>query len=199
MPGRIRVPGALVAVLTAVHMPPARQANPYSELNLITDVVLRERVVAVLSDPADDAGRELLPLSPIMTYETLLRLHNIVASLDQERERGGWAKQAALAKVLANVTGAGRPKDFTGRKDWEAAGNLYDKSLELWVAEHKKAWGGFRKILNKATKAGKQPLPTTYPRLTEVVERRFTCRRGCTPRVVPMAEVDSVSTPIQSV
>ena len=46
MPGRIRVPGALVAVLTAVHMPPAGQANPYSELNLITYEALRERMNA---------------------------------------------------------------------------------------------------------------------------------------------------------
>lgn len=56
-------------------------------------------------------------------------LHNQVARYTLE-QRGGWALQPALAKVVANVTGVGRPKDFTGRKDWGAAGNFMQRILQ---------------------------------------------------------------------
>ena len=73
-------------------LPFVAQANPYAELNSVSDEALRERVIAIVSVSADDAGSELSPLSPIITYSTLLRLNNMVSSLDQHQERGGWGQ-----------------------------------------------------------------------------------------------------------
>jgi hypothetical protein len=84
-----------------------------AQLNETTTEVLRERVAAVVRDPADDAGSQLPPIACFITFELLRRLHNIINEYTIE-QRGGWAKQPALAKLVVNVTGARRPRSFTG-------------------------------------------------------------------------------------
>ena len=91
-------------------------------MSKVADAELSERVAAVLSDPALDAGSDLLPLASFITFKQLHRLHNVVAGLEQHA-RAGWCRHAALAKLVQNVTGARRPKDFTHIKDFEMAGN----------------------------------------------------------------------------
>ena len=158
----------------------AQAYNP-TQLNEKSEEELRDRVKAVLCDPADNAGSGLPRFAAFLTYKLLWRLSNINSTYLQE-QRCGWAKQAALAKLVANVTGVGIPRDFTGRKDWEAAGNLMDTAIGRWCMKHKKAERAFKAAVSYAVKKG-TPAPSSAD-LEAIEYQIFECARGCTPRGV---------------
>lgn len=146
-------------------------------LNETSDDDLRERVLAVVSSPALDAGSKLPPLAPFITYELLHRMRNIVAEYSMD-QRGGWNRQAALAKVVISCTGARKPRDFTAIKDFEAAGNIMDSTLKQYTLHRERARKGQMRSARRAQRTGNQ---REYTRLAEVQQRIFRCARGCTP------------------
>lgn len=125
------------------------------------------------------------PIACFITFELLRRLHNIINEYTIE-QRGGWAKQPALAKLVVNVTGARRPRSFTGRKDWEHAGNAMDVFVRDFCVERNKVERACKAALGRAAKKGKE-LPS-FAKLDAVLQRVFECDFGCTPRGVAIPD-----------
>lgn len=178
-----RSPGTLLQVISP------------AALNEATDDELRARVLAVVSDPALKGGQSLPPLAPFITYELLFRLRSLIAEYSME-ERSGWSRQASLAKVVINVTGAHTPSDFTAKKDFEAAGNAMDSALVHYQQQRSKARKGQIRSANRARKSGKEP--PDYTRFAELQQRIYRCSRGCTPRqlILPAGTTSSRPLPI---
>lgn len=166
-------------------------------LNETTDDALRERIAAVVSDPALGAGSDLPPFAPFITNELLFRIHNMVSVYSME-QRAGWNRQAAIAKIVISVTGARKPRDFTSIKDFEAVGNIMDSALKQYAIHRERARKGHMRSAKRAQRLGNEPR-REYTRLHEIQQQIFRCNRGCTPSKLVLNQRAGIqlSVPIQ--
>lgn len=77
----------------------------------------------------------------------------ILGKLDVEA-RGGLLKQAALAKVVINITGARLLKDFTSKKDFEGAG-MSCKQLSPTIIAKKPSYEGADEVKESGPQGGR--------------------------------------------
>lgn len=160
------------------------------DLNRITEEVLSARIDAVICDPALNGGSDLRPWAPYITIELLRRLHNGVAAYSIG-QRGGWSKQAALAKVVANVTG-GRPTPrFASFRDFEYPGNAMETAINNYLKQLPVVRKAANASARKHRAKGRDPPP--FPRLVELQEKLYFCRYGCMPLTIMQPALQQVT------
>ena len=82
------------------------QSRAPAALNAISEEVLRAQVLAALGCPAAEEASVRSPLlAPFITHGLLLRVCNILSTID-DNGRSGLTQQQARSKVVAALTGA---------------------------------------------------------------------------------------------
>ena len=87
---------------------PERRAP--AALNAISEEVLRAQVIAALGCPAAEEASVRSPLlAPFITHGLLLRVCNILSTIDDNGRSSGLTQQQARSKVVAALAGACHP------------------------------------------------------------------------------------------
>ena len=83
------------------------QSRAPAALNAISEEVLRAQVLAALGCPAAEEASVRSPLlAPFITHGLLLRVCNILSTIDDNGRSSGLTQQQARSKVVAALTGA---------------------------------------------------------------------------------------------
>ena len=140
-------------------------------------------MTAFMAQPDEPVPSGLTGLVPIVTNLLLYRLYKIIWKRSVKEQLGGWAKQRALARVVAAISGARVPS----KADAEFPGQLMYNHLTTssgYVKKHTRLCASESEAARRARAKGATP-PEPVERLRLECELYY-CKYGCTPRRLPV-------------